>query len=855
MKHLNRSVLVLSALILTSNCFSQDKTTGNASTKQVIAGPEYKKPRSFQKLWGRNRRIEWSTPVNVPFLWLDKVDGGLKPSETSGGNETKGLKLKSASGKEYALRSINKSRNDVTPKAYKGTFVEDLIQDGVSMSHPYGAFALTVMEQHAGIYHTEPRLVYLPKQPALDSLNEKYGDDLYMIEQRLSCDWSEADNLGNFKDFFGTDEVVEKLKEDNDNRADQYLFAKARLFDMLLADWDRHEDQWKWGKVKSGEESIYIPVPRDRDQVFYTHNGFLIDRALPAIGNGYMQNFDHDSKDISRLNYEERNIDPFFTNQLSLDDWTRAAKDLQQSLTDRVIEQSIQQLPPEIVAVSGKELIEKLKSRRGHLVKYATQYYHFLAREVEITGSKKSEFFEIRTNDAGDLLVKLYALDKDGKRKGEAFYSRAFKAGETKKIRIFGIDGNDVYDARKHTDIQVSIIGGPQRDSIVQEPGSGKIFIYDNEDNALQVNHARLHLSPDTTIHTFNYYGHEINKRGLMPSISFTDEDQVYVGIGYKILRYKWKRPPFAAKHFIDLHYSLSQKSLSLGYTGEFPNLINKWNLSLSGNFDAIRWTNFFGLGNETAIPVYRRNFYQLRTREWFASAGINRQFGRSTVSIGGFFQSVKIIDDKERYVAAIFRSEDKNTFDDNKYAGIQATYSFLNVNDSIVPTRGISFLTNASLFRNISKGELFQKYMAKLQFYIPFGNKFSLAVKAGASTIRCNDEVLNSARFYEHSVIGGAINLRGYRWQRFWGQSAFFNNNELRYITNIKTHWLNAKTGLILFFDAGRVWMPGENSTTLHTSYGPAFLFAPFNALSLTFSYGMAKESKIFQVGINTIF
>jgi hypothetical protein len=854
MKRLTFSCLLLSFMVLSSTCFAQDKTTGNASFKEVIAGAEYKKPRSFQKLWGRNRRVEWTTPVKVPFLWLDKIDGGLKPSETSGGNETKGLKLKSTSGKEYALRSINKSRSDVVPKAYKGTFVADLIQDGVSMSHPFGAFALPVMEQHAGIYHTEPRLVYLPKQPALDSLNEKYGDDLYMMEQRLSCDWSEADNLGNFKDFFSTDDVVQKLKEDNDNRADQYAFAKARLFDMLLADWDRHEDQWKWGKVKSGDKSIYIAVPRDRDQVFYTHNGLLIDRMLPAIGNGYMQNFDYDSKNISRLNYEERNIDPFFTNGLSLDDWIRAAKDLRHSLTDEVIEQSIRQLPPEIAIVSGKELTDKLKSRRSHLIKYATQYYQFLARNVEIIGSKKNEYFEIRTDDAGYLLIKVFALDDNGERKGDAFYSRAFKPGETKKIRIFGIDGNDIYEVRKHTDIQVSIIGGPGRDSIIQDPRSGKIFIYDNEDNSLQVSRARLHLSPDSTIHAFNYYGHEINKRGLMPSISFTDEDQVYVGIGYKILRYKWKRLPFAARHFIDLHYSLSQKSVSLGYTGEFPNLINHWNLSLSGNFDAIRWTNFFGLGNETRIPVYHRNFYQLRTTEWYASAGISRQFGRGTVSVGGFFQRVKIIDDKDRYVTALFR-EDKTAFDNNNYAGIQASYTFLNVNDSLVPTRGISFLTNASVFRNTTRSEYFQKYLAKLQFYIPLPGKLSIAIRAGGTTIRCKDAVLYSARFYEHSVIGGAINLRGYRWQRFWGQSAFFNNNELRYITNIRTHWLNAKAGLMLFFDDGRVWMPGENSTTFHTSYGPAFLFAPFNALSLTFSYGIARESKIFQVGINTIF
>ncbi|HMD00309.1 MAG TPA: hypothetical protein VKH37_09150, partial [Ferruginibacter sp.] len=171
-------------ILLINKGFSQPKAGDTTATISIAAGPEYKRANGYQKLWGRNWRTAWTTEIRVPYLWLDKAYGGLTPSPSSGGNETKGLRLTSASGKEYALRSVNKSRTEVVPKEFKHTFIEKLIQDGISMSQPYGATALPVMEKGAGIYHAEPIVVYLPKQPALDTLNEKYGDDLYMIEQR-----------------------------------------------------------------------------------------------------------------------------------------------------------------------------------------------------------------------------------------------------------------------------------------------------------------------------------------------------------------------------------------------------------------------------------------------------------------------------------------------------------------------------------------------------------------------------------------------------------------------------------------------------------------------------------------------
>jgi len=103
--------------------------------------------------------------------------------------------------------------------------------------------------------------------------------------------------------------------------------------------------------------------------------------------------------------------------------------------------------------------------------------------------------------------------------------------------------------------------------------------------------------------------------------------------------------------------------------------------------------------------------------------------------------------------------------------------------------------------------------------------------------------------------VVGGPESLRGFKRERFWGKTSFYNNNELRYITNIKTHVLNAKAGLLVFFDDGRVWIPNEKSNTLHTAYGAGIMLAPFNKFCGTITYGISKESNLIQIKINKLF
>ena len=69
--------------------------------RTVIAGEQYGTSGFHQMLWGKHYRKEWATPVKIPVINLDEIDGGLTPTEQGGGRQTKTLRLKNKNGKEY----------------------------------------------------------------------------------------------------------------------------------------------------------------------------------------------------------------------------------------------------------------------------------------------------------------------------------------------------------------------------------------------------------------------------------------------------------------------------------------------------------------------------------------------------------------------------------------------------------------------------------------------------------------------------------------------------------------------------------------------------------------------------------
>lgn len=69
----------------------------------------------------------------------------------------------------------------------------------------------------------------------------------------------------NGENAISTSKLFDKLLENNDNRIDENEILRARLLDMYIGDYDRHEDQWKWGSVGEEKGRLYYAIPRDRD--------------------------------------------------------------------------------------------------------------------------------------------------------------------------------------------------------------------------------------------------------------------------------------------------------------------------------------------------------------------------------------------------------------------------------------------------------------------------------------------------------------------------------------------------------------------------------------------------------------
>ena len=117
-------------------------------------------------------------------------------------------------------------------------------------------------------------------------------------------------------DVINSEKLLQKLQDDNDKKVDQKEYLKVRLFDMLINDWDRHEDQWVWTGHKKDGKMIYQSFARDRDQSFSKTDGvnlYFISRpwALRSI-----QNMNANIKDVIGTNIAAIALDRQFTNEL-----------------------------------------------------------------------------------------------------------------------------------------------------------------------------------------------------------------------------------------------------------------------------------------------------------------------------------------------------------------------------------------------------------------------------------------------------------------------------------------------------------------------------------------------------------
>lgn len=817
----------------------------------ISASTNYQKSESYQRKWGRHYRKEWETPVRVKIAMLDTLAGGLTPYQLGGGRQSTSLRLKDAQNREYIIRSIDKDFGNALPEIARETFIETFINDQASIGHPFSFLAVAPLAEAAGILHTWPQVYYIPKQTRLGEYNDTIGDKLYLFEQRPDENWETADNFSNSENIVGTERMREKILKDNDNIVDQELYIRSRLFDMFIGDWSRHEDQWRWAEVEKNDKTIYKPVPRDRDMAFTLFDGTYLKRLIRIAGTTHLQTFDEKIKDLKNYNFTARYLDHHFTNRLTKRQWVDIAEDLRRRLTDKVIEDAVHQLPPELYPISGPAIIQKLKSRREFLPRWAAEYYLQQAREVDIRGSEKNELFDI-VWARDSVTISMHKIDKNGAVE-TPYYTRTFYPDETKEIRVYGIDGNDKYiikgDSRNKT--KVILLGGRSRDEYLDSLtaySKKATIIYDNPKNNFDIKHARIRITDDTVSHLFEYEAARYTVKVLKPLLFYSQDDRFFAGAAFLFQKFGWRKDPYAQRQSIDVKYSITQQAFSTTYQGHFVQAVSKWDARVLVNYDWVRWTNYFGLGNETILETKDRDFNRIRAKEFIARISFIRNFHQHhSVTLTPFYQTIDILRDPSRFIAKLPLPDDTYTL--KKYWGAELQYDYTRVNESIIPTKGIVLRVNGAFINNSGQPFSFSRLKADGRIYFPISGKFSFLVKTGGSTLTGQPE------FFNYNSLGGSETLRGFQRDRFYGNHTFFNQNELRWVKDVRSYLYNGKFGIYAFLDNGRVWLKDETSTTWHFGYGGGVLIAPFNKATISLSYGFSKEDSNIQFNIIRVF
>jgi hypothetical protein len=803
-------------------------------TTVVIPGKEYKRSGYHNFFWGYHYRKEWSTAIRLENFYLDTAKGGLTPFQEGGGRQSKNLRLRDKLGKEYVLRSVNKDFGKGL-KDMDGTFISRIARDQVSIGHPFAAYTITPMIKAAGIYHTRPKIVFVPTQKAFGEFNDKYSEQLYLFEERPDENQEDADNFGNSKNLVGSEKLMEKIYDENDNQVDQVAFVRARLFDIFIGDWGRHPDNWRWAEFDMGKQTIYKPVPRDRDQAYTKIDGFYPDIAGATMPQ--VQGFGYSIKHIGGWNFPGRPLDQKFLNELTLDEWIMQAKDLQRVLTDSLIENSIRLMPLELFNISGNEIIGKLKSRRNDLQEYAKKYYAYLAKTVTILGSEKKELIEVYVLPDKKVDVDVFKINKEGGKIDTPYYSRQFSPGETKDLFIYGLGKKDIITLKgeKRSKIKVHIIDPQAQDSVSELDNNriGGIKFY--KGNKFEYDTLRDEKINISLIPVFTPSAYKVFDRDPMDLFGRTG---IKVSGGVVFTSQPWRKKEYQIVHSIYALYGFLRTSFNVGYVGRFNRAAGKWDLLLKGRVDAPAVENYFGTGNNSKFDNKEINYYRTLSNRVYGGIGLERNFQKMHhAEISLIYQSVKYKKETNHNIG-IASYMDPSVFTRKHFAGFEAGYTYDHTNGSICPLRGFTFNFGGGFLRNLSDtGSSFAKVNSAVAVYLPLNKKFTLAMRAAGATLSGDPD------FYHLNRLGGNAELRGYERERFYGKSIFYTNTEIRWITNTRNYFFNGRAGLLGFYDIGRVWMPNETSSLWHDGYGMGLILIPFNKITLTAMYGLSSE------------
>ncbi len=798
--------------------------------------------RGFHKwLWGERYRKYFSTKVKAPNVKLDTLFGGLTPVRKGGGNQSKSLRLEDKNGTQYVMRALKKQalqylqavlfKDQYIEGQFDDTATEKLILDVFTGAHPYAPFVIGELADGAGVYHTNPKLYYIPKQERLGEYNNEFGDELYMIEEHTSEGHSAQASFGYQNTLISTDDMLEKIHKDEDIIVDEAAYIRARLFDMLIGDWDRHQDQWRWIEFKEEGTKIYRPMPRDRDQAFsIMGDGFVLGAAIKFIPTArLLRNYSDDLEDVKGVNIEPYPLDMELIQQSGKAVWDAQVKAIQAGVTDAVIESAFMQMPEEVRDQTVEGIKQKLKNRRANLQKISDRYYALVNTFAVVKGTNKDDWFDIERLPNGETKVTAYRIQKG--EKGDKFHERIYSHNQTKEIWIYALDDDDtfnVYGESSNREIKVRLVGGQNNDTYDIQNGK-RITYYDykSKKNTVVNKKGNKKFSDNYNTNVYDYKKLKNNTMQFLPSLGANPDDGFSIGASAVLTNYGFERNPFTSQHALSALYYFATSGFDFDYHGEFANLLPGLNFGIDAHFNSPNYAvNFFGFGNETPNPEADEDdgldvdldYNRVKIRTFKAMPSLiwrGEQGGKFKIGIA--YESNEVERTPGRFISTL--PANSSVFDKQDFYGVEAAYHFENKDNSAFPTLGFQTSLQVGYKNNVDTQKGFGYIIPEVGVDYKLVPSGQLVL---ATDIRAHINLGDGFEFYQAASLGARSGLRGYRFQRFTGKNAFVQSTDIRWnIANLKTGLLPINLGFFGGVDYGRVWLEDDDSDKWNNSFG----------------------------------
>jgi len=836
---------------------------------EVVASEQYNISESGYKWMGENYREVWETQVKAPVFDIGTKKGGLKIVKRGGGQQTFSLRLEDKNGRQYVLRSIDKYVEGAVPEELHKTFAVDLVQDQISASNPYAAPVVAILAEYANIFHTNPEVVYVPNDQHLGIYRRDVAGKLFLFEERPDDDRSDVASFGHSKNIISTEDVLGKMIESPGHFVDEDAVLRARLFDIVINDWDRHEDQWRWAGFERNGQTVYKPIPRDRDQAFFVNEGIIPWIAARKWLLPKIQGFEEYTENMEGQSFNARYFDRSLLTQSSWDEWQRQIDSLRVLLTPEKIDSAMHAFPREVYPVCGPKTTRILKARLENLEPMARKLYLSLKKEVSIPGTEESDYFEIMALADTLLQISGYELKKNGQ-KGRRFYHRTFYVSETRKIHLYGLGGDDRFEVQGNhpSKNELNIIGGKNKDKIIsgEELRCKNIAVYDKKNTEIsQELSGRLksRYDPEALEYDREHFEYDVVYPGVFSG--YNPDDGIFVGGGPVFTKYSRYRQQ---RYEILGNYAVATNAFNLYFGAQQSFPLRRVEINFITRYNSPEYAgNYFGMGNETEweVPRSEKEFYRLRMSRFYTELDFIKWLDDDKMHKAGpglFYSFADAEQTTGRFIARLENGLTEKELAAHAYAGAYFKYELNTLSgmerkteeefagSNTFPTRGMHLNTRVGYFAGLNEEtDQFLKVSGDWVTYLSFSQRPRVlyALRVGG------EKLFGDYAFHEAAMLGRAENLRGYRETRFYGDASLYLNAEVRIrMKQFQTYLLNGTAGVLLFNDTGRVWFDNENSKKWHNGTGLGLWFSPFDMAVVSISYAASHDDQLFNFSVN---